>query len=187
MVLLCRSLLNFLRTFASLIRSSFFEFGKILPNPRGIPPSFFAPGQRIRQKNLPEWPGLARSKKFSPGLLGGMYPAGIDWDIMVPWVPTRKKPAEAGYLPRQQGFVHRADESCCFVDILFDLAACPSSITYYWVDHVICGVPSVRSEANLGFQFHAESMWEGSKQHRVWNIGILRMTGEVPARLKWII
>ena len=64
MVLLCRSLLNFLKTFASLIRSSFFEFGKILPHPRGIRPSFFAPGQGIRQKNFPGWPGLARSKNF---------------------------------------------------------------------------------------------------------------------------
>ena len=33
--------------------------------------SFFAPGQGIRQKELPGWPGLARSKKFSPGLPGG--------------------------------------------------------------------------------------------------------------------
>ena len=70
-VLLSRSLLNFLMTFASLIRSNFFEFGKILPHPRRIRPSFFAPGQGIRQKNLPWWPGLARSKKFSPGLPGG--------------------------------------------------------------------------------------------------------------------
>ena len=71
MVLLSRSLLNFLRTFASLIQSSFFEFGKILPHPRGIRPSFFAPGQGIGQKNLPGWPGLARSKTFSQGLPGG--------------------------------------------------------------------------------------------------------------------
>ena len=71
MVLLCRSLLNFLRTLASLIRSSFFEVGKILPHPRGIRPSFFASGQGIGQKNLPGWPGLARSKKFSRGCPGG--------------------------------------------------------------------------------------------------------------------
>ena len=41
-----------------------------LAQPRGIRPSFFAPGQGIRQKNLPGWPGLARSKKFSSGLPG---------------------------------------------------------------------------------------------------------------------
>ena len=70
-VLLSRSLLNFLRTFASLIWSSFLEFGKVLPHPRGIRPSFFVPGQGIRQKNCPGWPGLARSKKFSQGLPGG--------------------------------------------------------------------------------------------------------------------
>ena len=78
MVLLSRSLLNFLKTSASLIRNSLFEFGKILPHPRGIRPSFFALGQGIRQKKLPGWPGLARSKKFSLGLPGGMYPVGID-------------------------------------------------------------------------------------------------------------
>ena len=69
-VLLSRSLLNFLRTFASLIQSSFFEFGKILPYPRGIRPSCFAPGQGIRQK-IALLPGLVRSKKFSLGLPGG--------------------------------------------------------------------------------------------------------------------
>ena len=47
-VLLSRSILNFLGTFASLIQSSFFEFGKILPHPQGIGPSFFAPGQGTR-------------------------------------------------------------------------------------------------------------------------------------------
>ena len=49
----------------------FLRFGKILPHPRGIRPSFFAPGQGIRQNKLPGWPGLARSKKFSPGFRGG--------------------------------------------------------------------------------------------------------------------
>ena len=52
-VLLSRSLLNFLRTFASLIRSDFFEFGKILPHPQGIRPSFFAPGRELDKKNFP--------------------------------------------------------------------------------------------------------------------------------------
>ena len=47
--------------------------------PPGIRPSFFAPGQGIRQKNLPGWWGFARSEKFSPGLPGeGMYPVGTD-------------------------------------------------------------------------------------------------------------
>ena len=77
-VLLSRIVLSFLRTFARLIWSSFFEFGKILPHPRGIRLSFFAPGQGIRQKKLPVWLGLARSKKFSRGCPGGMYPFGID-------------------------------------------------------------------------------------------------------------
>ena len=70
MVLLSRSL-NFFRTYASLILSRFFEFGKILPHPGGIRPSFFAPGQRIGQKILPGWPGLARSKNFARGCPGG--------------------------------------------------------------------------------------------------------------------
>ena len=78
-VLLSRSLLNFLRTFASLIRNSFFEFGKILPHPRGIRRSFLPRGRELDKKICP---GLARSKQFSPGLPGGggegMYPVGID-------------------------------------------------------------------------------------------------------------
>ena len=70
-VLLSRSLLNFLRTFASLIRSSLFEFGKILPHPRGIRQSFFAPGQGIRQKKIAQVAGISLLKKISPGLPGG--------------------------------------------------------------------------------------------------------------------
>ena len=61
-----------------LLSHSLFKFGKTLPHPRGIRPSFFAPGQGIRQK-IAERPGLARSEKSSWGLPGGeMYPVGID-------------------------------------------------------------------------------------------------------------
>ena len=77
MVLLSRNLLNFLRTFASLIRSSFFEFGKILPHPRGIRPSFFPWGREL-DKKIARVAGISSLKKFSPGLPGGMYPVGID-------------------------------------------------------------------------------------------------------------
>ena len=77
-VLLSRSLLNFLRTFASFNMEQFLRVWENFAPPPGIRPSFFAPEQGIRQKNLPEWPGLARSKKFSPGLHGGMYSVGID-------------------------------------------------------------------------------------------------------------
>ena len=45
-------------------------WGNLAPPP-GIRPSFFVPGQGIRQKKLPGWPGFARSEKFSPGLPGG--------------------------------------------------------------------------------------------------------------------
>ena len=48
-------------------------------HPREFDNNFLAPGQEIRQKKLPGWPGLARSNKFSPGLPGGgVYPVGID-------------------------------------------------------------------------------------------------------------
>ena len=76
MVLLSHSLLNFL-TFASSLRSSFFEFEKILPHPRGIRPSFFAPGQES-DKKIAWVAGISSLKKISPGLPGGMYPVGID-------------------------------------------------------------------------------------------------------------
>ena len=64
-VLLSGSLLNVLRTFASLIRSSFFEFGKILPYSWGIRPSFFAAGQGIRQK-IARVAGISSLKKKFP-------------------------------------------------------------------------------------------------------------------------
>ena len=35
-----------------------------------------APGQGIRQKNLPGWRGFASSKNFPGGCPGGMYPVG---------------------------------------------------------------------------------------------------------------
>ena len=66
-VLLSRSLLHFSRTFESSIRSSFFEFEKILPHPRGIRPSFFAPGQVIRQK-ISRVTGIRSLKKIFPGV-----------------------------------------------------------------------------------------------------------------------
>ena len=51
--------------FDLILRSSFFEFGKILPHPREFDHYFLPRGQGIRQKNLPGWPGFARSKKIS--------------------------------------------------------------------------------------------------------------------------
>ena len=69
--------LIFLGFFASL-KSSFFEFGKILPQPREFDHHFLPQGRELDKKKLPRWPGFARSKKFSRGLLGGMYPVGID-------------------------------------------------------------------------------------------------------------
>ena len=61
-----------------MLKEQFLRVWENLAPPPGIRPSFFAPGQGIRQKNLPKWPGFARSKKFSPGLPGGVYPVGID-------------------------------------------------------------------------------------------------------------
>ena len=58
-----------LKDFASL-RSSFFEYGKILPHLREFDHHFLPRGQGIRQKNLPGWPGFGRSKNF-PGVAGG--------------------------------------------------------------------------------------------------------------------
>ena len=70
MILLSRSLLNILRTFASLIRSNFFEFGKILPHPRGIRPSFFAPGRELHNK-IARVAEISSLKKIFPRLPGG--------------------------------------------------------------------------------------------------------------------
>ena len=69
-VLLSRSLLNFLRTFASFMRSSFFEFGEILPHPRGIRPSFCTPGQGVRQK-FARVARISSLKKIFSGVAGG--------------------------------------------------------------------------------------------------------------------
>ena len=75
MVLLSRSLLNFLRTFASFNTEQFLRVWENFAPPPGIRPSIFALGQGIRPKNLPGWQGLARSKKFSPGSPGGDVPS----------------------------------------------------------------------------------------------------------------
>ena len=64
---LSRSFLNFLRIFCRLKEQFLWVWENFAPPPR-IRPSFFAPGQGIRQKKLPGWPGFARSKKFSRGL-----------------------------------------------------------------------------------------------------------------------
>ena len=67
---LSRSFLNFLRIFCKLKEQFFRDWENFAPPP-GIRPSFFCPGGReLDQKNLPGWPGFARSKKFSRGLPG---------------------------------------------------------------------------------------------------------------------
>ena len=54
-----------------MLKEQFLRVWENFAPPPGIRPSFFAPGQGIRQKNLPGWPEFVRSKKFSPGLSGG--------------------------------------------------------------------------------------------------------------------
>ena len=73
-VVLSRSFLNFLRIFCKL-KEQFLRVWENFAPPPGIRPSFFAPGQGIRQKILPGWSGFARSKKFSRGLPGGDVPS----------------------------------------------------------------------------------------------------------------
>ena len=51
-------------------RSSFFEFGKILPHPREFD-HHFCPGAGELDKEMPRWPGFARSKNFPGGRRGG--------------------------------------------------------------------------------------------------------------------
>ena len=77
-VVLSHSFLTFLRSFASL-RSSFLQFGKILPHLWEFNHPFLPWGREL-DKKLPWWPGFTRSKIFR-GLPGEMYPVGIDWDI----------------------------------------------------------------------------------------------------------
>ena len=52
------------------MRSSFFEFGKILPHPRGIRPSFFAPGREL-DKKFALVSGISSLKKVFPGVARG--------------------------------------------------------------------------------------------------------------------
>ena len=62
------------------LRGSFLEFGKILPHPWEIWPSFLPRGRAL-DKKVARVAGIRSLKKFSLGLPGGMYPVGIDWDI----------------------------------------------------------------------------------------------------------
>ena len=57
---------NFFGVAGSPLRSSFFEFGKVLPHPREFD-HHFLPRAKNWSKKLPGWLGFARSKKFSPG------------------------------------------------------------------------------------------------------------------------
>ena len=61
-----------------MLKEQFLRVWENFAPPPGIQPSFYAPGQGIRQKNLPGRPGFARSKNFPRGCPGGMYPVGID-------------------------------------------------------------------------------------------------------------
>ena len=92
MVLLSRSLLNFLRTFASLIRSSFFKFGKILPHLRGIQPSFFALGREL-DKKIAQVARISSLKKIFPRVAWGertqLELSETLWLFKVKKIPTR--------------------------------------------------------------------------------------------------
>ena len=70
--------LNFLRIFCKLKGEFLRALENFAPLP-GIQPSFFARGRELAQKNLPGWPGFARSKKISPGLPGGDIPS---WNLL---------------------------------------------------------------------------------------------------------
>ena len=71
MVLLPRSLLNFLKDFCKLNTMQFFRvWENICPTP-GEFDNNFLPRGRESDKKLPGWSGLARSKKISPRLPGG--------------------------------------------------------------------------------------------------------------------
>ena len=69
---------EFLKDFFASLRSSFFEFTKILPYPREFDHHFLPRGRELDKKNCPGGRDLLAPKKFSPGLPGGMYPVGID-------------------------------------------------------------------------------------------------------------
>ena len=71
MVLLSRSLLNFLRTFESSIRSSFFGLGKFCPTPGEFDHHFLPQGRELDKKNCLGGRDLLAQNKFSPGLPGG--------------------------------------------------------------------------------------------------------------------
>ena len=74
MVLLSRSLLNLLRTFASLIRSSFFEFGKILPTPGEIDNNFLPRGREL-DKKIARVAGISSLINIFPGVARGGIPS----------------------------------------------------------------------------------------------------------------
>ena len=77
-LILSRSFLNFLRIFCKL-KEQFLRVWENFAPPPGIRPSFFAPGQGIRQKkNCPGGRDSLAQKSFPGGCPGGMYPVGID-------------------------------------------------------------------------------------------------------------
>ena len=71
MVLLSRSLLNFLRTFASSIWSSFFGLGKFCPTLGEFDHHFLPQGRELDKKNCLGGQDLLARNKFSLGLPGG--------------------------------------------------------------------------------------------------------------------
>ena len=71
-VLLSRSLLNCLRTFASLIRNSFFGLGKFCPTP-GEFDHHFLPQSRELDKKIAQVAGISSLKEIFPRV---MYPVG---------------------------------------------------------------------------------------------------------------
>ena len=81
-VLLSRGLLNFLRTFASLIRSSFVGLGNFCPTPGEFDYHFLPRGREL-DKKISRVAEISSLKQIFPGVArgGGMYPDGNDSDI----------------------------------------------------------------------------------------------------------
>ena len=74
-VVLSRSFLNFLRIFFASLRSSFFEFGKILPHPREFDHHFLPRGRELDKKFCPGGRDSLAQKNFPRGCPGGDVPS----------------------------------------------------------------------------------------------------------------
>ena len=74
-VVLSRSFLNFLKDFFASLRSSFFEFGKILPHPREFDHHFLPRGRELDKKFCPGGRDSLAQKNFPGGCPGGDVPS----------------------------------------------------------------------------------------------------------------